>query len=68
MAAKIDVLRKTLKAQSLEYLNKNPNPGENKRRNCIWRFAEKLNVSQIARAHFVNEVHAEWQYGLPDNP
>jgi hypothetical protein len=68
MASKIDALRKSLKAQSLEYLNKNPIPGENKRRNCIWRFAEKLHVSQIAKARFVNEVHAEWQYHLAENP
>jgi hypothetical protein len=68
MPPDIDVLRKTLKAESLEYLNKNLIPDENKRRNYIWRFVEKLNVSQIAKAHFVNEVHAEWQYSLPDNP
>jgi hypothetical protein len=68
MAPDIDALRKSLKAQSLEYLNKNPIADENKRRNYIWRFADKLNVSQIAKAHFVNEVHAEWQYRLPDNP
>ena len=68
MPPDIDVLRKTLKAESLEYLSKNTIPDENKRRNCIWRFADKLNASPIAKANFVNEVHAEWQYRLPDKP
>jgi hypothetical protein len=68
MARDIDALRKTLKAQSLEYLNKNPIPDENKRRNFIWQFAEKLNAPPIAKARFVNEVHAEWQHRLPEIP
>jgi hypothetical protein len=65
MKPDIDALRETLKAQSLEYLSKNLIPDEDKRRNCIWQFAEKLNASPIAKARFVNEVHAEWHYRLP---
>jgi hypothetical protein len=66
MAPDDDATKKTLTAQALEFLSKDPISDENIRRNCIWRFAEKLNVSPVAKARFVNEVHARWQHRPPE--
>jgi hypothetical protein len=51
-----------LKAESLAYLNKHPNECEEKHKNLIWRFAQRLvSESPLAQARFVNEVYAEWR-------
>jgi hypothetical protein len=53
---------KTLKSLSLEFLRKHRSFDENERRDSIWRFAEKMSqASPVAKAHFVNEVHMEWE-------
>jgi hypothetical protein len=62
MAHNIEGLRKTLKSESLEFLRKHHSLDENRRRDSIWRFAEKMPLaSPVAKAHFVNEVHTEWE-------
>jgi hypothetical protein len=62
MPAQPETLRKTLKAESLAHLKKHPNESEEKHKNLIWRFAQRLvNVSPLGQARFVNEVYAEWR-------
>jgi hypothetical protein len=62
MAHNIEGLRKTLKSESLEFLRKHHSLDENRRRDSIWRFAEKMpQASPMAKAHFVNEVHTDWE-------
>ena len=62
MQSQSETLRKMLKAESLAHLQKHPNESEEKHKNLIWRFAERLvSVSPLAQARFVNEVYAEWQ-------
>jgi hypothetical protein len=62
MTPNIEGLRETLKSQSLEFLRKHRTFDEDARRDSIWRFAEKMSqASAVAKAHFVNEVHAEWE-------
>ena len=68
MAANSEGLRKILKTQSLEYLGNHRLLDEDERRGCIWRFAEKIpHASPVAKAHFVNEVHSEWERTQPRN-
>jgi hypothetical protein len=62
MPSESEALRRMLKAESLAHLRKHPNESEERHKNLIWRFAERLvNVSPLAQARFVNEVYAEWQ-------